>query len=303
MSELRCLARRTFLQTLAATGASCAVGGAIGQEPMPKDSALKEPVYRVSKADLPTAPAGERHPLDPALDMARDALALVQRDIVDYTATIVKRERIKQVLGEYEFMEAKIRNRKVVDGKVVVPLSVYLKFVKPAAVVGREVVWVEGQNNNKLRAHEGGIKGKLLPTVWLDPDSAIAMHGNLHPIYDIGIENLVAKLIERGEREKKYSECEVTFTPGAKINGRVCTVLRVVHPIQRPHFEFHKAEIFIDEEMKIPVRYAAFYWPAPGETELPVLEEYTYLNVKLGLVGSPLLQDADFDSENPNYKF
>jgi hypothetical protein len=285
------------------TGASCAVGGAIGQEPMPKDSALKEPVYRVSKADLPTAPAGERHPLDPALDMARDALALIQRDIVDYTATIVKRERIKQVLGEYEFMEAKIRNRKVVDGKVVVPLSVYLKFVKPAAVVGREVVWVEGQNNNKLRAHEGGIKGKLLPTVWLDPDSAIAMHGNLHPIYDIGIENLVEKLIERGEREKKYSECEVTFTPGAKINGRVCTVLRVVHPIQRPHFEFHKAEIFIDEEMKIPVRYAAFYWPTAGETELPVLEEYTYLNVKLGLVGSPLLQDADFDSENPNYKF
>src|SRR5215208_5391461 len=141
------LARRTFLQALAIGGASCLAGSAVGQQP-----GLKEPVYRISKAnDLPTAGAVERHPLDPALDMAREAIGLIQRDIADFTATIVKRERIKGVLGEYEFMEAKIRNRKVVDGKLVVPLSVYLKFVKPASVQGREVVWVEGKNNNKLR--------------------------------------------------------------------------------------------------------------------------------------------------------
>ena len=294
------LARRTFLQSLAVAGASCLAGSTYGQEP-----GLKEPIYRVSKNDAPPGGVpGERHPLDPALDMARDALKLIQRDIADYTATIVKRERIKGVLGEHEFMEAKVRNRKVVDGKLVVPLSVYLKFVKPASVVGREVVWVEGKNNNKLRAHEGGLKGKLLPTVWLDPDSSLAMHNNLHPIYHIGVENLVTKLIERGEKEKQFGECEVTFTPGATINKRTCTVLRVVHPIQRPHFEFHKAEIFIDDQMKIPVRYAAFYWPVkPGDAELPVLEEYTYINVKLGLTGSPILQDADFDSENPNYNF
>lgn len=292
------LSRRGFLKTLAVAGTTCVTGSALAQQP-----GLKEPVYRVSKNDSATSPPAERHPLDPALDMARDALALVQRDIVDYTATIVKRERIKGTLGEYEFMEAKIRNRKVVDGKLVVPLSVYLKFVKPASAAGREVVWVEGQNGNKLRAHEGGLKGKILKA-WLDPESSLAMRGQLHPIYDIGIENLVTKLIERGEKEKKYGECEVTFTPGAKINGRVCTVLRVIHPVQRPHFEFHKAEIFIDDQMKVPVRYAAFFWPQrAGDTELPVLEEYTYLNVKLGLVGNPLLTDEDFNSENPNYDF
>ena len=38
----------------------------------------------------------------------------------------------------------------------------------------------------------------------------------------------------------------------------------------------------------------------PGSVrELPVIEQYTYLNVKLN-VG---LADADFDSENPNYNF
>jgi len=52
--------------------------------------------------------------------------------------------------------------------------------------------------------------------------------------------------------------------------------------------------------MKIPLRYAAYFWPAtPGSEELPVLEEYTYLNVKLN-VG---LADADFNPNNPNYNF
>ena len=55
-------------------------------------------------------------------------------------------------------MDAKIRNRKIVNGKIEVPLSVYMKFVDPPGVKGREVIWVEGKNNNKLRAHEGELR-------------------------------------------------------------------------------------------------------------------------------------------------
>ena len=138
---------------------------------------------------------------------------------------------------------------------------------------------------------------------WLDPHSPLVMRGELHPICDVGIENLVSKLIEHGEKDRKYGECEVNFTPGAKINGRVCTLLRVVHATQRPHFEFYKAEIFIDDQMNIPVRYAAYSWPQKAGEELPVLAEYTYLNVKLGMAGSPILTHADFDPENPKYNF
>ena len=39
------------------------------------------------------------------------------------------------------------------------PFSVYMKFLKPRAVAGREVIWVKGQNDNKLIAHEGGLLG------------------------------------------------------------------------------------------------------------------------------------------------
>ncbi len=41
-----------------------------------------------------------------------------------------------------------------------------------------------------------------------------------------------------------------------------CTVLVVTHPVPRPYFDFHVAEIFIDDKLNIPVRYAAYTWPA-----------------------------------------
>ena len=291
------LARRDFLRTLTLAGGACAVSPLFGAEP---GQGLKEPVFRVAKAENAGAGGAAGHPLDPALDMAREYLARIQQEIADYTATIVKRERIKGVLGEYEYMTAKIRNRKVENGKVVVPLSVYLKFLKPKSVEGREVVWVEGANNGKLRAHEGGLKGRFLPSVWLDPLGSLAMQGQLHPITDIGIENLVMKLIEKGQNDRKHGDCDVKFIPGAKLNGNPCTVLQVWHPVQQPHFEFHLAEILIDDVLKIPVRYASHHWPTdPNDKKGPVLEEYTYIDVKL----NQNLTDADFDSENPAYNF
>jgi hypothetical protein len=301
------LARREFLRTLALSGVSCMAAGACGAEPSPvegtKEGGLHEPVHRVAKATNPPAAEEEKHPLDPALDMARQALVQIGA-IKDYTCRITKQERIRGELGQIEQMDAKIRNRKMENGKLLEPLSVYLGFVAPDNVKGREVIWVEGKNNGKLKAHEGGIKGRFLPSVWLDPEGPLAMNGQLHPIYDIGIENLVLKLIERGTKEKKFGECQVNFRPGATIKlGKtqmVCTVLEVMHPVKRPHFEFHLAQIFIDDALKIPVRYAAYYWPeTEGAKELPVLEQYTYTNLKLN-VG---LTDADFDPNNPNYNF
>lgn len=289
------LARRAFLQSLAATG------GALAAAPLWADEAadgLREPIHRVAKANAPIPGGGPAHPLDPALEMAQTALVRMQESVLDYTAVVIKRERTKTGLGDYEYMAAKIRNRKMDGDQVKVPLSVYLKFLKPKSIEGREVLWVEGKNNNKLRAHEGGIVP--IPALWLDPDGALAMRGNRYPIYDIGIENLVLKLLEKGRLVRKLGpeNCEVWMTEGAKVNERVCTVMNVKHPEQRPPYEFFLAQIFIDDELQVPIRYIAYMWPtSPEDKTGPVLEEYTYLKLKLN-VG---LKDEDFDVNNPNY--
>jgi hypothetical protein len=278
-------------------------GIASGQAPAASDPASKPAeTPRVSEAVLRIAknqPANAvPHPLDPALELARQSLSLMQSQVTDYTAVLIKRERIADELGDNEFMFIKVRNRKVSGDKVVVPFSVYLAFLKPAAVKGREVIYVENANDGKLIAHEGGMK-RVLGTHRLEPDGYLAMAGQKYPLTDIGLENLLVKLLEKGERDRQYGPCQVKFDGGAKVGGRDCSILEVMHAEKKPHYEFHKAQIFMDNEWKIPVRYAAFNWPEGEQSEPEVIEEYTYQNVKIN-VG---LTDKDFDFTNPDYNF
>ena len=260
---------------------------------------VREPVFRIARTPAAAAKkAKKQHPLDPALVVAKNCLANIQANVTDYTCTLVKRERINGKLGDYEYMFTKIRNQRVQNGQVLSPLSVYMYFIKPSAVKGREVIFVAGQNNGKMCAHEGGTKGRLIPAVWLAPNGVIAMKGQRYPLSEIGIENLVEKLIERGNRDRRFAECEVEFRRGAKINGRACTVIQVTHPVRREHFDFHIARIFIDNKLNVPIRSAALDWPKDGAAP-EVVEEYTYLNLKLNVD----LPDSDFDPKNPKYGF
>lgn len=283
--------RRKFLSAAAAIGSSLFSAGLLAQ-----DGTVTEPVYRISKNDSSRQPA---HPLDPALQIAYGSLKRIRESIDDYTAIMIKRERIGDTLGEHEYMGIKVRNRKHENGVLKTPFSVYVAFLKPASVKGREVIYVENQNSGNIVAHEGGMKGRFLPTVNLDPTGMMAMRGQRYPITEMGIENLVVKLIEKGERDRQHDECDVRFLQGAKVGGRLCTVLTVRHPVERAYFDFHEAQIFIDEELQIPIRYEAYSWPTVAGGEKVLLEEYTYQNIKLN-VG---LTDKDFDRTNPKYNF
>jgi hypothetical protein len=287
---------RRWLSAIVVGVTTCSLGLVLVSAQQP-GAQLREPVFRVAKGNVDAPPQPPQHPLDPALDIARNALHRVRTEIRDYTCILVKRERINGELNDHQYMFTKVRNRQYDNaGRQMEPFSVYMYFLKPADIKGREVIYVEGENNNKLCAHEGG--GSILPTVWLHPESALAMRGQLYPITDVGIENLVLKLIERGEAERKFPDVEVTFKKNARVNDRVCTVLEIRHPQRRPEYEFYHAQVFIDDEWGIPIRYAAYGWPEAGQ-EPPVLEEYTYMKLKL----NEGLTDADFDHKNRQYNF
>ncbi|WP_231598456.1 DUF1571 domain-containing protein [Crateriforma conspicua] len=285
--------RRQFLTAMGAVAAGGSALPAIAAE----NNGLVEPVHRVANSSAGVLHAAK--PLDRALQMAREALDSCRANINDYTAILVKRENVGGTIGEQEFMYTKIRNRKVASGRVVQPLSVYIQFLKPTTVKGREVIYVEGQNNGNLVAHEGGFKGKFLPTVTIPPDGMLAMRGQRYPMTEVGIENLIVKLIERGETARKYPDVTCEFRRNARVKDRVCTVLQVTQPTRRPELIFYQAQIFIDDQLKVPVRYVAYDWPRRAGDPLQVIEEYTYLNLKTN-VG---LTDADFDPRNQAYSF
>lgn len=234
------------------------------------------------------------HPLDAAIEIAHRGLKRME-EIKDYEATLIRRERIKGKLTGFQYCDVKIRNEFAKDG---IPFSIYMRFTKPSTVNGREAIWVKGQNSGKIIAHEAGnILGKL--TVYLNPTGPIAMKGNRYPIYEAGFKVLVERLIEKATRERQYGECEVKIESGRKFAKRPCTVIEVVHPEPRDYFEFHKALIYIDDEMQLPVRYEAYTWPKKPGGEAVLLEQYCWTKVKLnvGLTGN------DFNPRNEKYNY
>jgi len=261
-------------------------------------AAEKSDAVRVAERSDPLSPAASRglgatqpneHPLAPALRWALQGLPAIEK-LQDYSATMVKRERISGKLGEYEYMFAKIRHK---------PFSVYLYFLGPGNLKGQEVIYIEGQNNGNLWAHTTGIKDKLVGTVSLKPDGMVAMQGNRYPLTEIGLLNLTRRLAEVAKQDMNYGECEVKFFPGAKINNRSCTCIQVVHPTPRRNFLFNVARIFVDDELNMPVRYEAYDWPKEKDGAPELLEEYTYLNLKM----NNGFTDEDFNIKNPNYAF
>ncbi len=191
--------------------------------------------------------------------------------IDDYSCTLIKRERISGKLSNRQYIHIKIRHR---------PFSVYLKFLAPNNVKGREAVWVEWKNNGKLLTKDTGFRS-LLGTIPLEPKGYVAMQGNLHPITEIGIRNLAHKLIMTTRREAKISDVKVTFRRGAKVGNQTCTCIRFDHSVPRRGLRYRMARIFVDNHLALPIRFEGYAWPKV-RGGLPILvEEYTYTNLKL----------------------
>ncbi|MGW8258215.1 MAG: DUF1571 domain-containing protein [Thermoguttaceae bacterium] len=250
---------------------------------------LAERAETLSQAAAPllSPSAPNEHPLMPALRWAYSGIGNIEK-ISDYSATLAKRERIDGKLNDYEHMFIKVRHH---------PFSVYMYFLSQPK--GQEVIYVEGANDNLMLAHTTGIKDKMFGTVKLKPDGPIAMKGQRYPLTELGILNLTRRLVQVAEQDIKYGECEVKFFKNAKINNRVCTCVQVVHPVPRRNFLFNIARIFVDDELNIPIRYESYGWPKEPGASPELIEEYTYLNVKL----NNGFTDADFDAKNPNYHF
>lgn len=233
-------------------------------------------------------PQPGEHPLLPAVRWAKQISTKLE-SVKDYSCTMVKRERVDGTLGGHEYMSVKVRHE---------PFSIYIGFVGPAAVKGREAIYVRNKNDGKLQAHDTGFR-KAFGTVSLKPDSYLAMSGNRYPITEMGLKRLTERLIEVGEHDSKFGECEVKAT-SVKINGRDCACLQVVHPVpRRKDFIFHMAKIYVDAEHNLPVRYEAYDWPAEEGGPPLLVEEYTYLNLKL----NNGFTDHDFDVSNSKYQF
>ena len=247
--------------------------------------------------DVPPPPPNP-HPLLPALKIAYESYDFLTNNVKDYSCRVVKQERVDGQMRPLEYFDAKVRHPWRSNGQLVHPKSLYLKFLAPEDAAGREVLWVEGFNDNKMIVRRGGRRFNYI-TVELDPASETAMRDSVYSVADTGLKMMVRNLIDIGLADMKYGECDVQFFENVKVDGRPCTCIQVKHPRPRPQFKFHIARIFVDDEYPIPLRYEAYDWPENEGGQPRLLEQFTFQHVKLN-VG---FRDAEFRRDYSEYKF
>lgn len=230
-------------------------------------------------------PAPEPHPLEKALDYARISQKAAA-EVQDFEAVFTKREVIK---GRMFHHMTKMKFRAE-------PMSVYLDFIKPSP--GREVLYVDGQNNGKLLAHDTGIAA-LVGTVALSPTGGQAMSESRRPITSSGFSNLIDRMIKLWETEAQYDGTNVRYYPEAKLGEMKCLVVETTHPQPRREFKYHMTRLYIDKASRLPVRVENYAFPQRAGMKPPLVEEYTYSQIRTN-VG---LTDRDFDRRNPQYGF
>ncbi|MGB9600692.1 MAG: DUF1571 domain-containing protein, partial [Myxococcota bacterium] len=123
------------------------------------------------------------------------------KQIQDYTGIMYKQERIGK----------KMYPRETIFFKFAKPFKVYMKWIKDP-YKGREMIYVEGLNDNKIKAHEGGLMGVV--SVNLDPRGSMAMKGNRHPVTDMGIGNLLKVVQTNVNRAKKNGDSITVIKAG-----------------------------------------------------------------------------------------
>jgi hypothetical protein len=238
---------------------------------------------------------GEMATLPEVLGIAHKALDEIDRNVHDYSAIILKRERSgSSIVKRWMFIKFRAQ-----------PFSVYLNYLDASKldgsnqdVAGREVIYVEGRNDGNLLVHTPGMLMGKLGTMHLPPSGLLAMQGEHHPITDIGLANLCRQLIERGEAADP-AKVHVKRYPEARINSRPCTLFEVYPTWDPKTKKDYLARIFLDNQWKFPTRVEIYEMPQDSKQAPQLEEEYTYLDLKI----NNGYTDADFDPKNPQYHF
>jgi hypothetical protein len=216
----------------------------------------------------------------------------------DYTATFVKQEKLDGGdLQELQSIEFKLRHK---------PFSVYMKWIE-GGDVGRELLFVDGQYDEKMLVRLGGIKQKL-PLMKLDPTGTLAMAESRHPATEAGLLQLAESIL-------KYRKRDLTLKGGVrwemhadqKFMGRACDCWIVEYDSPEIEPVYRKSISYIDRELSLPVCVRNFGWPEKGADtadavaldEATLIEYYGYTDIKI----EDRLPDIAFDKTNTDYKF
>ncbi len=239
------------------------------------------------------------------LALLEDGLRLLEKQH-GYSADFFKQEWLEDKgdygeLTEIQTIELKARHA---------PFSVYMHWLNGDA--GREVLFVDGQNKNKMIVHAGGggIKSKI--PLSLDPNGSLAMSEARHPVTQAGLLNLAKTMVEYRRRDLQAAEGSVQccLGPDVMFDKRPCYNFTILFSNEEVDADYRKSLVLIDKQWSIPVMVKNYGWYDTEDEDLAQcspeeLDEETFLEYyafsKINFAEN--LTSSDFDRDNPDYRF
>jgi Protein of unknown function (DUF1571) len=132
---------------------------------------------------------------------AQESVGL-EKHLQETEQALAKVDNYTALFHRVEFVDGKLLPEEVTVLKFKRPFKIYLRWISPSK--GQESLYVQGANNNKVRAHAGGLEGLL--TVNLDPTGYLAMENSRHPITEAGLHKLVDRIASNIRRALRSGE-------------------------------------------------------------------------------------------------
>ena len=252
-------------------------------------SAVTAFVYILLLLGLPSSqaePTSHLHDLQAHLDEAMEFLTKAKDSydhLQDYTAEIHKQVHVHGDLDKDEHTIIKFQK----------PFKVYLKWLS-GKNDGTELLYVEGQNDNKLIVHKKVVFG-IKKTLELAPDGFWVRNFSKHSIKDAGLGGIISMSYKQFVEGKKNNDIMAVSCSVEEVNGRPTHKIAFAVSPQGKHNGYYcrSAVEYFDAEHFLPVKVTFWLW------ENDEVEDFTFNNVKLN-VG---LKDKDFDKDNEEYHF
>lgn len=214
----------------------------------------------------------------------------------NFTGTFSKQERVDGILDEGSVIQVLSRHE---------PMSFYMKWLEGDP--GRELLYVEGENEGEMLVRLGGIRGRLMPVFKIDPDGPTAREKTRHHLSHMSILYFTQTVLEHCEQDLNRLpgvKCELIVEGHDESADWICVATEYEN--RNVAGEYRKTIHYIDRETLLPLKVKTYRWPREGQSfsaeELDpetLLEDYAYSDLQFDLP----LTDEDFRQENPKYNF
>ena len=211
-----------------------------------------------------------------------DKMEASYANVRDYTALFRRQERID---GDW-------RPEEVSFLKFQRPFKVYVRWLS-GPPVGREAIYVQGANENKVVIHEAQGFSSFFSFL-LDPEGKRILKDSRYPFTEIGIGRLIERLGRDARRAWTKGELRLVDHGKAKVGGRNVRLIEGILPLdRRAGYDSYRMILAIDEESGLPIQASIYGW------DNALTGEYGYSELRL----NPGLGEADFEPSNPAYNF